>query len=171
MPQKPVDQIPGINPAADPNNWSLRTDQSRKGSGFLGALQNTRGQAMTEYSIGAIRMPDGSIVDEDHPMAFKGQPIDIPSFVPTLSSDELQQLLNQPEHTPTAPSVIQKAVAHANFRRQQGKPFFALPGEQRFDIHPQFPRMAVSSDVPLASSRQNVNPDALANLITQRKLR
>ncbi len=135
-------------------DWDLRQDGSRKGSGFFGALKRPDGRVSTEISVGA---------------PINGQEAEFPSLVPTLTREEVQHLMDWQEG-PLPDAIIQKAVKFAESRVAAGKPYFAQPGEQNFQQYPDIQREAVGSDVPLASSRKNVDPDALQRLLVQRRL-
>ena len=100
--------LSGNNPAAsrpslDPSMY--RMDGSQKGRGYLGPVQNAFGQTMTEYSIG---------VNMD------GKEVEIPTFVPGLSPQELQFLTTTDGSQPIPQSIVNKAVDHARMRMQRG---------------------------------------------------
>lgn len=157
---------------ADTSNWDKRNDGSNKGSGFLGVLQTPDGGSMSELSVGAAQLPSfidhGRVMNEDDPMSRLGFPIDVPSITPNQSPNQLKALLNWHEPQDIGGDFIDNAISHANQRVQAGQPIFARPGEQQFNLSPDLPRRAVPSDVPLATSRQSVDPNALARLLMQR---
>ncbi|TNE58600.1 MAG: hypothetical protein EP341_03015 [Sphingomonadales bacterium] len=93
----------GFKPRPDPS-W-YRQDGSQKGRGYLGPVQNAFGQTMTEYSIG---------VNMD------GQEVEIPTFVPGLSPEEMQFLTTTDGSQPIPQSIVNKAVDHARMRMQRG---------------------------------------------------
>ena len=67
--------------------------------------------------------------------------MEIPSLVPTLTPAEVHFLLtNDMENKPMPPSIVQKAVVHAQQRLATKQPVFAQPGEEMFHVHPQFER-------------------------------
>lgn len=85
-------------------SW-YRQDGSRKGRGYLGPVRNPYGQTMTEYSIG---------VEMD------GREVEIPTFVPTLTPQELNYLTRMGDGQQIPESIVRKAVDHARMRMQQG---------------------------------------------------
>ena len=94
------------------NKGVMRADGTVKGTGFLGVLKRPDGKVSTEISIG---------------VQFGGEEIEIPSLVPTLTSEEIQLLLEGGKPTK---EIIDKAVKHAKERIAQGKSPFAGKGEQ-----------------------------------------
>ena len=82
-----------------------RNDGTQKGSGYLVRITNSRGQTMTEYSIG---------------VNIDGRDIEIPTIVPTLNEREIQYLLNMQDDMPIPPSIQRKAIDHAIERQRQG---------------------------------------------------
>jgi len=68
---------------------------------------------MTEYSIG---------------VEFDGKQMDIPTFVPTLTPQELQYLTSMEDGMPIPRSIQQKAIDHALERLRQGQSPFANDG-------------------------------------------
>lgn len=88
-----------------------RPDGSMKGPGFLGPIKNAIGQSREEYSIG---------------VNIDGKEMEIPTFVPTLTAQELDYLTNMQEGMPIPKSIQEKAVGHALDRMRQGQsPFHA----------------------------------------------
>lgn len=92
----------GFRSRLDPSMFRL--DGSQKGRGYLGPVQNPYGQTMTEYTIG---------VNMD------GKEVEIPTFVPTLTPQELEYLTRIEDGQPIPESIVQKAVDHARMRMQQ----------------------------------------------------
>lgn len=72
-----------------------------------------------------------------------GREMDIPTFVPSLTPDELTHLLTLRDGERIPSSIIDKAVTHALGRLASGKSLFAELGEQDETIHAQFPRASV----------------------------
>ncbi len=119
MPETPLDR----------SQWEKRADNSEKGNGFLGLLKRPDGRVSSEISIG---------------VEIGGKEMEIPSIVPTLTPQELQILLSQEwENKPLPPSIIQKAIVHAQQRLHAHQPVFAQPGEELFHLHPHFERAEV----------------------------
>jgi hypothetical protein len=89
--------------------YGLRNDGTKKGSGYWGPLKGRgqyEGQTMSEYTIG---------VD------FDGKETEIPTLVPTLTQEELDQVLRGN----VSDTVVNKAVEHAKSRMAEGKSVFA----------------------------------------------
>lgn len=127
------------------SNFGLREDGTAKQNGFLGVLNRPDGSVSSELSIG---------VNMD------GKEVSIPSMVPTLSSQELQYLLNG--GSPTA-SIIQKAVEHAKGRMAQGKSPFADNSESP----PVYPSLNQSQPTPQQSPQippQSANDNKTATV-------
>ena len=100
--------LAGNNPAGmrsglDPS-W-LRQDGTRKGRGYLGPVQNAFGQTMTEYSIG---------------VNLDGKEVEIPTFVPGLTPEEMQFLTTTDGRQEIPQSIVNKAIDHARMRMQRG---------------------------------------------------
>lgn len=96
-------------------NYGNRVDGTPKGSGWLGELQASNGDIMTELS---------STFEVD------GQEYLMPLLVPTLSDKEVNYLLEG--NTPTS-EIEQKAFLHGMGRIRQGKsPFIEenIPSSQ-----------------------------------------
>lgn len=129
--------------SVDRSQWDRRPDGSAKGDGFLGVLQipGTDGVA-TEYSI----------ADSEKLKDAKGNYIDYPSLVPTLTAAEVREVLKAAgTHGPLSDTIKQKAEAFALQRRAAGKPLFAQPGEQNATLYPELTRAGAakpSADVP-----------------------
>jgi len=95
-----------------PDNYGLLT--RAKGQGYWGPLQTASGQIMTELSIG---------------VPIFGQEMEIPTLVPTLTSQQIQTLLALPEGQPIPNDIVRAAAKHAEMRVQQGKSPFAQPDD------------------------------------------
>lgn len=108
--------IPSANAGGLPQQPNLgygqRPDGSQKGEGFLGPLKAKDGSTMTEFSVG---------------VNIGGTEMDIPTFVPTLTKAELNELLSGKD---PSDAVVQKAVDHAKMRISEGKSPFAQKGEK-----------------------------------------
>lgn len=119
----------------DRSKRDKRPDGSDKGDGFLGVFKLPNGSVASEYSI----------ADSEKLKDKKGNYIDYPSLVPTLTREEVQQTLDAAHKGTDVPdSVKAKAEAHALKRQQQGLPLFATPGEERTDLHPDLERVGSS---------------------------
>src|SRR5262245_38991590 len=113
-------------PTPPPTPFGLRPDGTPKGDGFLGILKRPDGDVSTEISIG---------------VEFDGKQHEIPTIVPTLSASELRTLLTLGKDQPIPKPIVDKAVAHARQRLDNGLSPFAGPGERpRHEILQQFPR-------------------------------
>lgn len=97
-----------------------------KGNGFLGPLQRPDGGVMSEFSIG---------------VQINGKETEIPTLVPTLSKDQVAQILAMKDGDPLPAGVEQAAIAYAKGRMAAGKDVFAGPGEQQA-LYPELPRLA-----------------------------
>lgn len=120
----------------DRNTWDLRPDGTKKGDGFLGVLQRPDGVVMSEYSI----------ADSEKLKDAKGNYLDYPTLVPTLTKQEVQTILNLKEGEDVPASIKRKAEAHALARVAKGEPVWAQPGEQRADLFPEFTRAKVVAE-------------------------
>ena len=96
---------------------NLRPDGTRKGMGFLGPLQRPDGKISTELSIG---------------VNFDGKETLIPTLVPTLTKDEINDLLTD---GPITDSIRNKAIEHARQRMALGKNPFAEITEEPVKIN------------------------------------
>src|SRR5258708_29722986 len=113
-------------PIIDPTQFDLREDKTSKGEGFFGSLLRPDGSGvMSEDSVG---------------VPINGKEMDIPTFVPTLTAEEVNLLLSLPEGQQPPQSIIQKAAQFAQQRVAAGKPVFAERGEQQEQMYPQFQR-------------------------------
>lgn len=95
----------------DTGPYGLRPDGTKKSTGFFGELKRPDGDISTELSIG---------------IDFGKGEMEIPMLVPNLSKTEINHLLSGGEPTP---SIIDKAVAHARMRLDNGLSPFAGPDE------------------------------------------
>ena len=104
----------------DPSNWRLDPTTGKpislKGPGWLGALKVPgKPDTATEYSVG---------------IEINGKEVDVPSLVPTLTTQEVQQTLEAASKGIMPPdSVIRKATEFAAQRIAAGKSPFAGPGD------------------------------------------
>jgi hypothetical protein len=104
-------------PAAPPvPGYGLRHDGiTKKGNGYLGAMQRPDGSVSSEISVG---------------VNMNGKETDIPLMVPGLTKGELDYLLNNDVHGPRfikdmPPAIMQKARTHAAQRLSQNLSVFA----------------------------------------------
>lgn len=119
-------------------DYGSRADGTKKGNGFLGSFKLPSGNVASEYSI----------ADSEKLKDKKGNYLDYPSLVPTLTKEEVQQTLDAAHKgIPPPDSVKTKAEAFALDRQKQGKPFFAQPGEENTSIHPDLERVQNESAV------------------------
>lgn len=105
-----------VTPESNPEeqDFGNRPDGTKKGNGFLGVLKRPDGGVMTEYSVG---------------VNIDGKEIDVPTLIPTLTKDEINQILNLKEGEFPSEEIIKKASDFARRRMSQGKPVFATPEE------------------------------------------
>lgn len=109
----------------DPNNdpTGFRQDGSEKGQGFLGPMTRPDGGVMSEFSI----------ADSENPLLHSGSNYtDYPTFVPTLTNDEISLLLNIGPEGTIPEAIKNKAEAYALERIKLGKPLFARTGERPY---------------------------------------
>jgi hypothetical protein len=119
---------PVARPAAPDYGYGFRHGtKTPKGLGFFGPLQRPDGGVMTEFSVG---------------VNINGREMEVPTFVPTLTAEEVTTLLTLPDGQPIPPSIIKKAHQHAVQRVAQGLDPFAQPGEQTA-THPELQRAPV----------------------------
>lgn len=142
MPQLPKSFIPDSKGQStdisqtDSSKWDLRPDGTQKGNGFLGVLQRPDKTAvMSEYSI----------ADSEKLKDAKGNYLDYPSLVPTLSKDEVNFILNHKEGQPFPQAIKNKAEAFALERQKAGKPLFAQVGEANENLYPEIPRSKITN--------------------------
>lgn len=88
-------------------DFGVRADGSKKGTGFLGVLRRPGGGVSTEISIG---------------VELDGKEMTIPTLVPTLSQKEIDYLLGGGDPTE---EIVRKAVVHAQGRIRDGESVFA----------------------------------------------
>ena len=106
-----------------PPDMVRRPDGRQKGEGYFGVLQRPDGRVSTELSINESENP--LLFNED------GSRILYPSLVPTLTQEEIEWALAQPNRPgmfsdhPTGHSILRKAEAHALMRIKAGKSTFA----------------------------------------------
>ena len=98
-------------------DFGLRPDGTKKGNGWLGVLRNSKGQAVTEYSM------------QSEAVKVDGKRIDFPMLVPTLNNAEKDAVLaasaNEQYDKDAFSSAEQKAVDHARARLADGKSVWA----------------------------------------------
>ena len=88
-------------------------NNGQKGSGFFGLMKRPDGNISTELSVG---------------VEMNGEEVLIPSLVPTLTQDEINQVLSN-TGVPQ-PSIVAKAADYARMRMSQGLSPFWQEGEQ-----------------------------------------
>jgi murein DD-endopeptidase MepM/ murein hydrolase activator NlpD len=88
-----------------------RADGTTKGGGWLGEFRNKSGEVVTEYSVG---------------VNIDGKDIEIPTLVPGMTKNEIDEVLTASESGATpSEAIIRKAVAHAEMMIAQGKSPFS----------------------------------------------
>jgi hypothetical protein len=86
-----------------------------KGSGYFGILKNSNGQDVTEFSIG---------------VEVNGKEIEIPTLVPTLNEDEIQNVLDASAgKAALSQEVIKKAQEFSMQRIRNGLSPFKVSGD------------------------------------------
>lgn len=122
--------VPGVEPGTPEffeqmklgatSAFGSRPDGTPKGMGWLGPLRNARGEVVSEYSVG---------------VNIDGRDMDIPTLVPTLNRDEIQEVLRASEEG-RAPSdaVIRKASLFARRQIASGASVWAPPTAQSPDV-------------------------------------
>lgn len=94
--------------------------------------------------LGPLIRPDGSGLSSEISIGvtINGKQLEIPTIVPTLTSDELKFLLTQDYHGgfKMPQGIVQKAVEFAKQRLAEGKALFAQSGEEQMNVHPQIRR-------------------------------
>lgn len=105
--------IPSANAAE--LNYGSRPDGTPKGLGFLGELKRPDGDVSTEVSVG---------------VNLNGKEMDIPLLVPTLTEDEVAQVLSMRPNQQPPEALVRKAAEFAKQRLAQNKSVFAAKGEQ-----------------------------------------
>ena len=109
MPTADVNKLlEATKPTAD-LGYGFRPDGTAKGEGYLGVLKRPDGGVMTEYSVG---------------VNINGKEMDIPSIVPTLNKDEVNQILNLKDGELPSDAIIAKATSFAEDRIAKGLPVF-----------------------------------------------
>lgn len=107
----------GIAPYGTRYADSINSVPSAKGNGFFGMVPSIAGgDASSELSSA---------------FTHKGQIIEHPLMVPTLSAEELKHLLSGAKPTP---EIYDKAETHALMRLEQGKNPFAGPEDLRYPV-------------------------------------
>lgn len=97
--------------------YGLRNDgKTYKGSGWLGELKLANGDVATEYSIG---------------VNIDGKEVDVPSLVPTLTKDEVSQMVNDiiPNGKPVPEGIAKKAADFAKMQIANGMSVWANDGQ------------------------------------------
>jgi hypothetical protein len=110
-----------------------RPDGTKKGPGWLGGFKNSRGDDVSEYSIGVptdelygMKLPKGSIL-------YKADTL-IPTLVPTLTDEERDSVIKATvTGDKLSDAVFAKAFYHAQQRIQQGKSPFTSGTEKYND--------------------------------------
>lgn len=130
--------------------YGLREDGTQKGSGWMGELRNANGDIVTEYTI---------TVD------LFNQQMTIPSIVPTLTDEEIQQVLDASANGEYPPvNVEAKAIRHAQKRLMENKSPFADQSvvaegvAARTAVSPARRRMSVSENL----KSRKANPELWA---------
>jgi hypothetical protein len=129
------EQAPDASKAVQLDPSWYRGNGTLKGQGFLGPLQNSSGQTMSEYSIAdsnKLRDPSGDIYPEDNGKE------SYPTIIPGITAIELNSLLSNGK---VLPSLSDKATAFALARRAAGKSLYAQDGEQDYNWLPEFRRL------------------------------
>jgi hypothetical protein len=111
----------GILDMDDPSMY--RPDGSRKMRGYLGMLDVGDGRMASEYSVG---------------VNINGKEMDVPSLVPTLTLEEVKQVLEAARTNTFPPQpIIEKAAAHAKERLKSGKsPFWGTLDSVNSEMRP-----------------------------------
>lgn len=131
-------------PIIDPTTFDLREDKTSKGEGYFGSLVRPSGGVMSEYTVG---------------VPINGKEMDIPTFVPTLTADEVGFLLNIKEGQKIPQGIISKAAQFAQQRLAQGKSVFAERGEQQENVYPQYQRAKVQMPKVMSRTGQSRTPE------------
>ena len=99
----------------------LRADGTPKGMGYFGALDLSGGGIATEYSEG---------------ITLDGHSIEIPTLVPSLTPQELYEMINEviPNNRPAPEHIFKKALAHAKSRISKGMSPFATEEDSLINI-------------------------------------
>jgi len=96
--------------------YGSRPDGTSKGMGWLGELRLPDGGVATEYTMQSDAVKDP-----------KGQRIDFPTLVPTLTAEEVRLMVGDiiPNKKDIPETIIQKAIDHAKTRINRGQSVFA----------------------------------------------
>lgn len=95
------------------SDYGKRPDGSKKGKGWLGAIDLGTGDVATEYTT----QSDAVKVD--------GKRIDFPTLVPTLTAQEVEQMKKIIVGKGNIPEpIMQKAIEHARKQLAAGKSVF-----------------------------------------------
>lgn len=127
------EQPPDASNAVQHDPSWYRSNGTLKGQGFLGPLQNSDGQTVSEYSMAdsnKLRDPKGDVYPGDHGNE------SYPSIVPGMTAVELNSVLNGK----IPASLADKATQFALSRRAAGQPLYAQKGEQDYNYLPEFRR-------------------------------
>lgn len=132
----------------EPQGYGLRNDGTQKGKGYFGELKRPDGKVSTELSIG---------------VNFDGKEEEIPLLVPTLTTDEINYLLNDGKPTAT---IKNKAVEHAKKRKSEGKsPFADEPESNIVDAGSiKFDEPATMSSIDINRAKQPKYDSHMATL-------
>lgn len=141
-----------INDTSSP--WGNREDGSPKGNGFLGVLKRPNGDVSTELSIG---------------VNIDGKEMDVPTLVPTLTSDEKRWLLTNDVSDPSMipPSIIQKAADYARQRISGGQSPFAGTGDVLGGAVGDIVRQQPQADIGYQSPTPDIDQQAPGSLRQQ----
>lgn len=120
--------LPSQKPTTIPDDWK-REDGSTKGLGYLGLLKRPDGGVTSELTIG---------------VPINGKEMDIPTFVPTLTKQEVTSLLTWKEGDKIPAAIIKKASDYAKQRLAKGQSVFAQDGEQQ-SLYPELERSSKPS--------------------------
>ena len=97
----------------DPSHY--RPDGSPKGSGWLGTQKNSKGEDVSEYSVG---------------VEIDGEEMDIPTLVPGMTDADKKEVVSSTEQGRfPSDDVIGKAVSHAKKQIEAGESPFNEPDE------------------------------------------
>lgn len=94
-------------------DYGNRPDGSKKGKGWLGAIDLGGGNVATEYT------------SQSQSVLVDGKQIDFPTLVPTLTKEEIDEMKKiMAAGKDPSDSVMQKAVDHALKQLAEGKSVF-----------------------------------------------
>lgn len=136
----------------DPTTWSKRYGSGeQKGEGYFGLMiRPDQSSVMGEYSVG---VPVG------------GKDMEVPSMVPTLNDNEMNEIMTAKEGQQLSPSIYQKAGDFASQRLAQGKSVWAQHGEQDTTRFPQYQRSQIQMPQVMGRTGQPINPNTLSNAL------